>query len=122
MQKKENILQIQIVSMLSMYARKNNFVFFSVPNEAALLAVGADRKKIFALINHLKKMGMQSGVADLTIIKDGQTYFLELKSEKGRLSPNQEIFKDRVIEASAKYEHTNNYDLAIEILKSWGII
>jgi hypothetical protein len=122
MQKKENIIQMQIVSLLSMYARKNNFVFFSVPNESALLGAAGDRHKMYALINHLKKMGMTPGVADMVITKEGLTYYLELKSENGRLSPDQEQFKENALNSGAKYEHTNNYDLAVEILKSWGII
>lgn len=122
MPKKEFILQKQIINILSLYARKNNFVFFSVPNEAVLLTAGQSRKDKFAIINHLKSLGMLSGVSDIIILKDSKAYCLECKSINGKLTKNQRIFRDNVIRTNCKYAYTDNYDNAMKILKEWGII
>jgi len=89
--KPETLLQIQIVEYLSLIAQKNDFIFFSIPNEGAM--TGAGGKLPFALMTTLKKMGMLPGVPDLCIIKNGRAYFMEVKTEKGVLSKQQGIIK-----------------------------
>ena len=42
-------------------------------------------------------MGVHPGFADLMVLCDSRVLFLELKSLKGRLSPNQEAFRDTVL-------------------------
>lgn len=55
-------------------------LIFSVPNEGVKLS----------MMNHFKQMGMYSGSPDLVALKEnGDVLFIELKSEKGKLSPNQ---------------------------------
>lgn len=117
--KPEAILQMQIVQLLSLHAKKNNFIFFSVPNEAALLAAG--EKKIFAIINHLKKLGMTPGVSDIVICKGGQTYFLELKSLVGAISKSQYIFRDNAINCGAMYAVCRDLEQFNELMKGWNI-
>jgi len=51
---------------------------------------GAKRQAI------LVGMGVHPGFADLMVLCDGRMLFLELKSQKGRLSPDQEAFRDAV--------------------------
>ena len=94
--KPETLLQIQIVEYLSLIASKNDFIFFSIPNEGAMTAaVSAGMKKtdIAKFLNTLKKMGMLPGIPDLCIIKNGRAYFMEVKTEKGKLSKQQGIIK-----------------------------
>jgi hypothetical protein len=52
---------------------------------------GAKRQAI------LVGMGVHAGFADLMILCDGRVVFLELKSPKGRLRPEQEAFRDAVL-------------------------
>ena len=52
---------------------------------------GAKRQAI------LVGMGVHPGFADLMVLCDSRVLFLELKSLKGRLSPNQEAFRDTVL-------------------------
>lgn len=42
-------------------------------------------------------MGVHPGFADLMVLCDGRVLFLELKSLKGKLSPDQEAFRDAVL-------------------------
>lgn len=51
---------------------------------------GAKRQAI------LVGMGVHPGFADLMVLCDGRVLFLELKSAKGKLSPDQEAFRDAV--------------------------
>lgn len=51
---------------------------------------GAKRQAI------LVGMGVHAGFADLMVICEGRILFLELKSPKGRLRPEQEAFRDAV--------------------------
>lgn len=85
--KPETLLQIQIVEYLSLIASKNDFIFFSIPNEGAMTA--GKGKVDYALMTTLKKMGMLPGIPDLCIIKNQRAYFIELKSKKGVLSKQQ---------------------------------
>jgi len=111
-------IQAQIVALLSHHARKNHFIFFSVPNEHDLSAT----KNRYAKINKLKKMGLTPGVADLVIVKNGKAHFMEVKTPKGRISDNQRKFMDNAAGAGAHYIVVRSYENAVEILKYWEII
>ncbi|RPJ58247.1 MAG: VRR-NUC domain-containing protein [Dehalococcoidia bacterium] len=118
--KEEAYIQYQVVNVLSLYASRMNFVFFSVPNEGTLMASAG--KDLYKVINHLKKLGMTPGVSDLIIIKDGKTHCLEIKSKTGSLSENQSIFASNAVAAGALYNYCNSFLEVMEILKKWGII
>ena len=38
----------------------------------------------------------RAGVADIFVLKKGISYFIEVKGQKGKLSPDQELFRDDV--------------------------
>lgn len=61
-------------------------IIFHVPNQ------GKDRKE------QLRKsfLGVLAGVSDLIILANGKTYFIEVKDDKGRQSPKQIEFQNRV--------------------------
>src|SRR5262245_46820259 len=65
--------------------------YWHVPNEG-------ERDPAYAY--RLKRLGVLPGVADLHFIlpPDGQTAFLEIKSDKGKLSLAQKAFRDSVVE------------------------
>lgn len=114
---RESEIQAQIVGILSFYARKNHFIFFSVPNERDLS--GAVNR--FALMANLKKMGFTPGVADLCIVKQGKAYFLEVKTPTGVVSDNQRIFMNAAANAGAHYAVVRSYEEAVAVLKQWEI-
>lgn len=43
------------------------------------------------------------GYPDLTLVGNGRVVFLEVKSDKGKLSPDQEGWKRHIIQAGAEY-------------------
>jgi hypothetical protein len=119
--KEEQILQIQIIEYLSLVAKKNNIVFFSVPNEAFLFSSSKQNKRSYAKLMILKKMGLTSGVSDLIIIKKSITYCLECKSKKGRLSKNQKIFLEMAEKAGAITEVVDSFEKAMIFFNVIGI-
>jgi hypothetical protein len=69
---------------------KLNCIWFHVPNETMIKS-----KHDFALLKKKQSMGMIPGVPDYTFIKNGEplTLLVELKTEYGKLSQNQKLFK-----------------------------
>lgn len=52
---------------------------------------------------NLQGLGAYKGVPDMTIIKGGIYYALEVKTPRGRMSEHQERFKEEVELAGGKY-------------------
>jgi hypothetical protein len=118
---KEMDLQIKVCSFLSEHATEENFIFHSIPNEG-LLKAAAGKALSFAMMNNLKKMGLTPGAPDLIIVKGRRAFYIELKKSGGKLSKNQEIFRDNIIKTRTKYSCCDNFDDVIETLKEWCII
>ena len=74
------------------WLRENGFFCLSVPNEAA-----------YRRVNYFKDLGLLKGASDLIIIGLEQVFFIEFKSETGRLSKDQIAFKMKVEELGHKY-------------------
>jgi len=115
----EAAIQIQLVAFLELLKNPYGFMFFSSPNEAlghANSGAGIGR------MVRLKRMGLRSGVADLTFVKEGRVYFLELKQPKGRQSDNQKDFEAESIRHGAPYAVAYSFDEAVAILTGWKIL
>ena len=110
MTRQESMLQQMICEYLSL----NNIFYFSIPNEHWNIS--------FAELNALKKRGMVPGMPDLAILKNQKIYFLEFKSERGKLSKNQQIIIDYLITHNYEVAIVRSFRSAMEILKLWGII
>ena len=87
---KEKDLHKSLVKLLRHKQETQNFIFFHVKNDVGRRANG--------FFYDLKPMGVLPGVADFCILKEGETIFFEIKTEKGRLSDNQKIFLKNVQE------------------------
>ena len=48
-------------------------------------------------------LGCHKGVSDLIAVKDGSVYFIEIKTEKGKMSAHQENFKVNIEERGCHY-------------------
>lgn len=75
---------------------------------------GAKRQAI------LVGMGVHPGFADLMVLCDGRVLFLELKSLKGKLSPNQEAFRDAVLAQGHGWALVRSLDDALGALADHG--
>ena len=75
---------------------------------------GAKRQAI------LVGMGVHPGFADLVILSEGRALFLELKSVKGRLRPEQEGFRDAVIAQGFGWALVRSVDDALGALAEHG--
>lgn len=79
----ESQIQRQILDWLK--ATCPSAIVFAVPN-------GEHRNKITAA--KLKGQGVKAGAADLIFVHQGIIAFIEVKTEKGRLSEAQKAFRD----------------------------
>jgi len=71
----------------------------------------------------LKAMGMLPGVADLVVmVPGGVPFFLELKSPKGVLSPEQKAFRTVCRAAGCEYSMARSLNAALDILRVWGAL
>lgn len=70
----------------------------------------------------MKGLGVRAGVTDIIIIKDGQTYGLELKAEGGRISDNQTETMKAMAAAGAKVEVVFGLTAALRWLEGNGIL
>jgi hypothetical protein len=75
---------------------------------------GAKRQAI------LVGMGVHRGFADLIVLCEGRVLFLELKSLKGRLSPDQEAFRDAVLAQGHSWALVRSLDDALGALADHG--
>jgi hypothetical protein len=75
---------------------------------------GAKRQAI------LVGMGVHAGFADLMVLCDGRVLFLELKSPKGKLSTNQEAFRDAVLAQGHAWALVRSLDDALGALADHG--
>ena len=86
-------------------------IYFSISNEG---------KRSVVLGAELKRMGLRAGASDLCVVIGGRAHFLELKSLKGKQSPEQIAFETDCKDAGCAYEVANNIDAALWVLGSWG--
>lgn len=102
---KEKDIQISLIKYLNL---KRNVLAFSVPNE---------RKVSVQTGRLLNRMGRVSGVPDLLIIKSGGQYLhLEVKTEKGKLSANQETILNKLQHMNCNAQVGYGLDHCIKII------
>jgi hypothetical protein len=83
-------------------------------------ANGGFRKPVEAAI--FKGLGVVPGVPDVIVIKKGWCYALELKSEKGKISPKQEEALAALEAAGAVCGVAYGLDHALTRLAQWGLL
>lgn len=87
---KEEDIQGVFMQYAKMYLRGDSDLVFSIPNEA---------KRSFAVVAHMKKLGLTKGVPDVMVaIPRGNFHglFIEFKSAKGRVRPEQAAFHEKL--------------------------
>lgn len=108
----EHDLQVSVARFLSL-ALPADAVWFHVPN-------GGHRSKASA--GKMKAEGVIAGVADCLVIYRGQAIGIELKTLKGRLSPQQKSWASSFERAGGWYYVARSIDQVKEILESCGVI
>jgi hypothetical protein len=81
---------------------------------------GGYRSAVEAAI--LKSLGVVAGVPDLLIVHAGRLYCLELKSERGRLSPAQIQTHEQLQRAGAHVAVAHGIDAALAQLTAWELL
>jgi hypothetical protein len=67
-------------------------------------------------------LGVRPGIPDLILIHESRVYGLELKSERGRLTPAQTEIHEQLIEAGATVATAWNVDQAVAQLERWRLL
>jgi len=112
MNRPEQQLQRAVLQHLELRSAPNVY-WFHVGN-------GGWRSPIEAAV--FKSLGVKPGVPDLILIRDGQTHGLELKADKGRLTPVQATAHVLMRAAGAEAEVAIGIDAALSQLKNWGML
>lgn len=106
MNHEEAKIQAAIVKAL----RQNGYFCHSVSNEAA----GDNPVRQGQFIT----MGLYPGVADLVVwLPGGRVGYLEIKTATGKLSPNQEKFRDRCLSAGVPWGIARSVEEALFFIK-----
>src|SRR5262245_62416837 len=72
---------------------------------------------------HLKRMGVKAGVPDLMfLLKDQPPAFIEVKTDKGKLSLAQKAFRDSAVASGCKYAIALSVTDALRTLQEWGCL
>lgn len=96
-----DLTMLQAAGVVQKFAHINNEVFTKSWNQKRRIA----------------DMGSPAGLPDYIIVIRGQLLFLEVKTEKGRLSPHQKEWLDALTLATGKQAHVAyGYDEAIGII------
>src|SRR5262245_38882537 len=69
-----------------------------------------------------KSIGAKPGLPDIFLLYQGQLYRLELKAERGRLSPTQATAHVLLRQAGAVIKVATGIDEAIDALEGWDML
>lgn len=106
MRQEEHNIQVAIVQ----YLRLRGFEVFAIPNGGRRDAVTGAK---------LKAEGVTAGVADMIILLPiGNVLFVEVKTAKGRQSPAQKAFQERVESLGFNYVIWRSIDDAEKFINS----
>lgn len=109
----ETLVHEAVVTLLRFTAHPATIWYHAANGEARSPRTGAK----------LKRMGVRRGVADICLVlPDGRAGFLEIKTDSGRLSPDQKAFRDDCERSGARYAVVRSVDEAEQILRSWGAL
>ena len=91
------------------------FVLSATPNEQRQ---GGERGRLAQAL--ALSMGVHPGFADLTLMQGGRHLYLECKSQTGRLSKDQEAFRDFVLGQGHGWAEVRTLDEALSALSRFG--
>lgn len=92
-----------------------------LPPEVRWFHVPNGEHRSLTTAQRLKRMGVSPGVPDIIILHAGRTMWLELKSNKGKLSPTQEGWREWLCDNGFAFYCCNTIDQVQASLKAQGI-
>ena len=123
--KDNGIYEQNIQKEIVYFLRENDFVVFAVPNGLKLHNItkndparGQKLGKIKSYLHNQALQGFHAGVTDLIVLKNGITYYVEIKKTNGKLSDNQQAFRDEVVSNGGNYLLFRNSETAIIFFKN----
>ena len=115
---KKNLSEHQIQSQIVQYLKVNHILYFAVPNGVML---GGTRISKARYILYLIKEGFRPGAIDLVIVLDikntPSTLYVEVKTDKNKLTEKQKEFKEELLTRGHTHMIWRSLDHAIEYLK-----
>lgn len=105
----EHKLQTALCDYLALAARPE-LHWFAIPN---------GEKRHIRVAQRLKNEGVRRGTPDIFIcLPAGRIAWLEMKAQKGSLSPEQKSFREKVLALGHHYAMARTIDEALEFLTS----
>ena len=114
--KGEDALTNKVAMTLTGYTLDNKLkgIWFHVPNESVVSK--ENKLKDILRIQRKHCMGLINGVPDFVFISKDKTLFIEMKTEKGRLSESQIYFRDWCVDEQIDYHIARSIDDVKDIL------
>lgn len=69
----------------------------------------------------LARIGVRGGVPDILLVHEGRAHWIELKAERGRLSDAQELTRDALLAAGARWAEVRSLDALRASLEAWDV-
>ncbi len=109
----EDSIQAGIVDYLRVVLQPGRYVVFSVPNGG---------KRSMAEAGVKRRTGMLAGVWDICILgPGGATWWLETKTDRGRLSEPQRDFSAFMVAGGVPHAVVRGIDDAAAAVMAWGL-
>jgi VRR-NUC domain len=109
------------LSEAQLQAATASFLDIALPTDAIAHHSANEGKRGWVAQRSLKASGAKKGWPDVEIIWQGRAYFIELKSEKGRVSPDQAKIHTRLWDAGAAVVICRTLEAVENALRSWAI-
>lgn len=106
----EPLTEAKIQEAVVAWLDRQGLPFTHIPSEG---------KRSKAHAAKLHRMGLRKGWPDLVILLPDGVGFLELKTPKGKISPEQQAFADECQKRNIPHAFAYGYKEAIEVLKKW---
>lgn len=108
---REEDLQRQVADYLDRFLPDDS-LWWHTPN-------GSERNR--AVAAKLKSHGVKPGVPDVTVLWRGRPIFIELKTARGSLQPDQRTWRDRLTEQGVPWALCRSLDEVVAFLVAQGL-
>jgi hypothetical protein len=100
-----------------------DYLAFALRPELECRAIPNGEKRHIRVAQRLKNEGVRRGTPDIFIcLPEGRIAWLEMKAAKGRLSDDQEAFRDKVLKLGHHWGTAKSVDDALELLTKWDAL